>query len=665
MRMRDYTANRALLALITAVGCSDAPSELGALTGTLEGSMHCDPSSGLCFRVDARGTSCASSTWVAPVEDDGCPSGFEASGGRFDLLPGPFTTPEGSDALCRYGWARPALERSAADGHAGAIDTARLEPDCEVVTPTAGSALDLSWRELQLAFDHQTERVDPLPAGSAPKTPVRVEIIDSAVTRRAPDGEPSDGRLEHGRAMGLIVRRLACPSGGASCRAEVASTLALPLVQTTTGVVRDPLRGGTHGSLTDLASAIDDAVTAWRTTAPAHRLVLNLSVGWEPAYGGDYVRDPRELAVPVRAVWSAIARARCAGALVVAATGNRPEGPDAPSGPIYPAAWTTKPAPSAATCRALGVRSGVPASGEPFVFAVGGVESNDADLSIARRGSRPRVVAPSTHVVVADGGHHSALHTGTSVAAAVTSAAAAVVWSYRPDLGASEVMSLVARGGADIGRGVELCGSGAPCRGGARRVSICGALQAACSAPSAGCPSSLPACTRRPGGRIQRPRAVSPGLLAPAASASARGLSAVGAVGWPCGGDLFAGAPVTNPCPASQFPAPPATGVVGPYAEAEPICPHCALNPIAHQLYIEIDPLRTGTYTNPVLRVTVDASVGDVRYFDLSSSVPVLYAGSTAMVDDVDIGSPFFESATIEFVVNGNYSEMSPVLLWE
>jgi len=267
--------------------------------------------------------------------------------------------------------------------------------------------------------------------------------------------------------------------------------------------------------------------------------------------------------------------------------------------------------------------------------------------------------------VVEDGSGPSELHTGTSVASAVTSAAAAVVWSYRPALSAAEVMEQVFAGGADLGRPVDVC-AGRRCGRTAHRVSLCGALQAACRSGAGGCPASGFACTRRPAGRDAHPQRVSLASLGLPPPASAKSLAPVSPVGWPCSGHLNAtpGASVSDPCPASQYPAPPLAAVVSTQSD-RPMCPHCAYSPTGMELYIEIRDDFTGTLTNPVFRVVVDSSAGDIQYFDLSSSVPVLYGGDQTIVDDLDIGSSTFESATIEFVVDGSYSDVSPVMNWD
>ena len=655
--------NRAFKPMLVAVavaGMTFPHTAFAADTARSRGVIHCDNTSGLCFRVQPNGASCASHTWLARTRDEACPAASVGADGRWALQD--TSGVSGRTRSCQYQWssdvgASPdAAVLSALESQA-AIET--LEPDCEVVA-VSGEAIDVTWPNLQDAFFVQAERLAALPSGEAAPAPVRVEVIDAAVTRRDPDGEPSFGRSGHGRAMGLIISKLACPAPGASCRAEVASTLALPLIATPDGVERDTLNGGYYGSLGDLSSAIDEAVTDWRLNALEHRLVINLSLGWEESHGGAYSDDPSSLPAPVLSVWEAIARARCHGAVVVAAAGNRVEGPDSETGPTYPAAWAMNTVPSEAQCASLGAPS-VSSYDEdaPLVYAVGGLESNDKDLSIGRADARPEFVAPAAHAVVADGaGDHSVLQTGTSVAAAVTSAIAAVVWSYRPDLSAEQVMEMVYEGGADIGRPATFCLDGSDC-GAARRVSMCGAVQEACETGLGSCPASVPACARLPGGRVARPEPVA---LPAAPVVSAQAIVPQTHVGWPCNGLLYADPDFVteNPCPASQFQGPSAVAAVAPQPSAPPICPHCLLD--ESELYIEINVLAEGVLTDPVLTVVVDSS--DVRYYDLSSKIGQMSAGDTALVTNLNIGTSTFESATIEFMVDNSHSELSPVLPW-
>ncbi|MEO1339485.1 MAG: hypothetical protein AAFV29_27845, partial [Myxococcota bacterium] len=278
-----------------------------------------------------------------------------------------------------------------------------------------------------------------------------------------------------------------------------------------------------------------------------------------------------------------------------------------------------------------------------------------------RTQARPRLVAPAAHAVVPDGAGHSALQTGTSVATAVASAAFAIVWSYRPGLSAEDVFDIVYAGGADIGRPVQLCAAGECEAQTAHRVSICGAVKKACSEGAGLCPAKMPACAQLPGGRVARPNLKSLPKAKQVVSASKVVRQA--SVGWPCNGDVYASSKeISNPCPAEQFFGTSSLGVVGPQPRGTPICPHCILSAANQELQIVIDEEAEGTMTNPVLAVVVDSSVPDVRYFDLSNEVPPMTGGESTTVTDLDLGTETYESATIEFIVDGDTAERSPVI---
>lgn len=239
------------IAIAALVSCT--PASTPVETASSRGAIHCDSKSGLCFRVDTRGRSC-------------------------DAKPGDSSR----SALAPHCRIERTIEASSRldnqDLAAFGAVAARVAGECEDVVP-ASNAVELAWPELAQAFHIQTERLDSLPSGLKPGVPTRVEVIDSAVTHRG-DGEPGRGCLAHGRAMGLIVRDLACPASGASCRASVASTLALPLVAKADGTLqRDTENGGFFGTTLDLARAVEDAVSAWRSDASHQPLVISLSLG--------------------------------------------------------------------------------------------------------------------------------------------------------------------------------------------------------------------------------------------------------------------------------------------------------------------------------------------------------------------------------------------------
>ncbi|HSP78869.1 MAG TPA: S8/S53 family peptidase, partial [Myxococcaceae bacterium] len=347
-----------------------------------------------------------------------------------------------------------------------------LGRDCHVVAPLGTNAtIDAGWTTLHEHFHQQTGRLASLPVDSSSfPEEVRVAVVDS--TPHGYDGgEAGQDRLGHGHAIGRIIRELGCPEGSPACVAQVANHLALPLV---TPTVWDTENGGYFGLQTHLARAIHSSVSEWRSynenletgASPQPRLVVNLSLAWDGRYGGAY-NVLGDLPAPVRAVHAAITHAVCRGALVVAAAGNDPGGPDPVIGPMFPAGWETKAAPTPSDCEDLegkGYRDeelypSFPPPGwsgyRPLVYAVGGVRGDDRPLASTRPGGRPRTAAPGAHAVAEDANGNAVptdVLTGTSASTAVVSGIAATVWGYRPELSGPEVMGLIRRASVDLGQ---------------------------------------------------------------------------------------------------------------------------------------------------------------------------------------------------------------------
>ena len=225
-----------------------------------------------------------------------------------------------------------------------------------------------------------------------------------------------------------------------------------------TDPIGEDATGGRLDLWEDLALAIRREVAAWaamdRDTRP--NLILNLSVGWDAAYG-----DP-----PV--VRATVEDAVCRGALVVAAAGNRIAGPAFVERPIFPAAWEAVPAPSRKKCeRLLGESLEEPAAGSagayrPLLHAVGGVQHDGRPLSNSRPGATPRLVAYGDHVPVRyrDGVGRETL-TGTSVSTLVVTAAAAARWRAEPRLESYQVMQALWNAGEGVEQAVDFCLGGA------------------------------------------------------------------------------------------------------------------------------------------------------------------------------------------------------------
>ena len=284
--------------------------------------------------------------------------------------------------------------------------------------------------------------VDPRPDNT------RLVFLDTQPTNEGVPLNSTGLSSLHGYTLIHLADHLVRSSSSTS-RASLASRLAL--ARTDPLKVDDPAssapntrNGGNVGMIADLAPAIEEEITNWRLPLDPDRrvqnLVLNLSLAWDPAFfGGLRETDVCQMTAPVQAVYHALEFASREGALVIAAAGNRTAGPHPTSGPLLPAGWEGKTF-GGACCNGKEVR--------PLVYAVGGIQSNGLPLPNSRPGATPPRVAYADHAVVTNSKNEpTAILTGSSVAAAVTSAIAAVVWHYRPDLKAEQVMELLQRSG--------------------------------------------------------------------------------------------------------------------------------------------------------------------------------------------------------------------------
>lgn len=259
--------------------------------------------------------------------------------------------------------------------------------------------------------------------------------------------------------------------------------------------LHDPrLHGGYMGTRADLAQAIE-SVTTELLSNPRARMVVNLSVGWHGKHDCDGDCPSRlddatasEVRIPnldnkglkgandvislehvgvdtltnpeSESVFWAIARARCLGAIVVAAAGNAVE--EDRAGPLMPAGWEqvafndiTKATPF--SCNAMFSAeelsrlhqsertSGLPSTegrdrpiAGRFIYAVAGVNSSNGLLYNAREGSIPRLLAHGQSVAIVDAQANETTTnialSGSSMAAASVSGVIAASWSRRSEL---------------------------------------------------------------------------------------------------------------------------------------------------------------------------------------------------------------------------------------
>jgi hypothetical protein len=377
------------------------------------------------------------------------------------------------------------------------VETA--SPDCHTPLPSGAEgelerAVELARRD---AFRLDIDWVD----GGHLQTSVARARIDIAIPDTVSAEVAATGRTPahiHGQVVGAIITDIACPERHPNCVTNVRHSLAMP--RRDGHSAPDWVEGGDRGTRGDVALAIYAAVEGWRerrldNPAASPRLVLNLSLGWEP--------DNHELA-PSQALLAALRFASCNGVLVFASSGNDPRRRANHNGPLEPARYETAPAPDAAECRALGftplAEHEYPvfgASEKPLVWAVGGVDANDSPLLDARSESMPRIVAPALDgLAMRTNGELTRGLTGSSIAAAVASGTAALIWSYRPELRPDQIVDIIYHSGWDTN---EMADFGLDMPATIHRVSVCAALARAChglsphTCPKLDCAARAPA----------------------------------------------------------------------------------------------------------------------------------------------------------------------------
>ncbi len=462
---------------------------LSLLSLSMLGTLACDPSQGSAEGTAANNEAqeaaheqpCVDPDRATPPSVEMCPP--ERQIAHLPLLPkcplpGPGweveelfaeSTPDAMDNYCRYLWAGPG-PANLGNLPAGITTTA----DCRVVAQSP-LAPELGQSYLD-AFTAGVALVPDASASLGVGYPIDVAVVDTA------PANTGKGQAEHGPTIAAIVATVASGCLPAldnrECQRVVSTRLGLPQ---TVEDGPNPERGGYFGYQSDLAQGIVAAVEGW--TNHDHRLILNLSVGWEPSTG-DLDSNGVAPTAAIAAVEHAIALARCQGALVIAASGNRPVGScvDQPTGP---GSWEQQPVPSAMQCNDLGFSlASSSASYQPLVHAATPLDWRGRNLADFRPGSDARMAtlgfAGVGRVAQAD---HGPL-TGSSVASATLSGIAALVWSYFPGLDADEVMDVIHASGSlrmldgqSVTADFALAGAGTPEQ---RVITACGALLHAC-----------------------------------------------------------------------------------------------------------------------------------------------------------------------------------------
>lgn len=453
-----------------------------------------------------------------------CPAyeGWLLDGTLAQLRPTLAGLPDLLDRFCVYHSASP---------EAAPIEHEALTIDCPAAEPLSAwpNAVDLD-ETLSALFLAQVGMVEPSYQGTHP---VQVAVVDTDPPQvNAGLGWNVNfnqlGLSPHGSAVANIVEDLACPGGGV-CPVQTSHFMALPM----DGDGEQAPDGGFYGTRIQVALALMEAVDAWQSeieanpAAPAPRLVINLSVGWVTTLGlpggpdeaepwatasshvaefVEFVQSPPAVLdyptqMAVEAVHGALLYAACQGAVIVAAAGNAKNG-SCNENPVAPATWARYATPTAKQCEDLGFRPQTdlaaawwPSEGSPLLIPVAAVDHKDEPIAVTRPDSLTRLVAPGAHATVPrQVGLPLEPMTGTSAAAAVTSAAAALLWSHDPNLTPTALVDTLYMAGISIGRTAELpqyspSASPAPP---SHRLSLCQALDALPNppAPSSTCAHS-------------------------------------------------------------------------------------------------------------------------------------------------------------------------------
>ena len=493
------------------------------------------------------------------------------------------------------------------------------------------------------------------PQGQKTWSPVRLAFADSSPEDKS--GTIPHGRLAHGSILAWLARDLSTPSVPWSKAVHptlVTTGIALPQVDND---IEDISNGGYFGTRGQLAEAIYRVTAGWLLDSQdpntrQERLVVNLSVGWEPEDKCATATDKHAFEVPTKAAFDAVSYVSCLGGLVVAAAGNDPghlnsANSTIPSGPTCPAAWSANfEAPNYTTCAKLlgrkyqhvladpGVRipsTDPPAPGidNPILYAVGGLDFTRHRIEASRADGFPKYGAIATGAAAAPPNSElpTAL-TGTSVSAAVASSIAAVTWTYRPELTAPEIMNLMYESGLPVGWNADF-GIGSPDP--VHALSLCDSVKAACE-PVLGivpdrCPSAQISCPTLPSASYPNP---------PLSEAQEQELPL-----------FFAGAPLQTikprplvlPTDAFQLAS------VAPWVHPQPLITPCSLclfrlNPVEEI----INPVEQ--VVNPVLYVSLDPDYTNT--LDLSAAALVLRVGKTYAQSELKKLGPLGNSVALQ-----------------
>lgn len=348
----------------------------------------------------------------------------------------------------------------------------RLERDCRVAAPMLIPG-DTTGSKLMQSYSRQIDRPTFAPIVPLPPGKTRIAVIDTS-PEEVDNGQPSESPTNrHGVVMATLARNNAClqksDNSSPICPVFIANHNGLPL-------------GGGYGRVTQVATAMVRALDEFLIAGSEEHLVINLSLGWDDRFGGLHGPAMRMTAF---AAWHAAQLARCNGALIFAAAGNR-SSPEDDEEPVLPAGW------EAETHLNCSIVDGY----NPLLHAVGGVDRRDSTIALARRNANPRLLAPAAlnvqqlidpETTLPTGLSH--IVTGTSISSAGVSGIAAMLWSRNPTLTAAQIVNQIYMSSTSLGTPADF---GLGVTQTQRRINACAAATAGCVGAS--CPA---ACLNR------------------------------------------------------------------------------------------------------------------------------------------------------------------------
>ncbi len=463
----------AALLLTSACQVDDEPGELDAVFRDFEPDLPAWVTSELC----------TGHRQVAIVNAGDCP--VKAGWTKFPL----FGATEGDEyeKYCVYDWngtgnlaARVSTIQADTDFDEIASECLSIRPQGQLVT-----TLNPELRELtQDRIDTVTDAEIGLPGTKNNRGKTLVTVFDTI-----PAVRPAVPTSSHGVQVADLIKDIARGCNNiATCNVGITTSLGLPR----TGPDRqdiDLTNGGFAAMPSDLAIAINNTITTWKNLPqPRPNIILNLSIGWLRAFGGEVDPMTGDLAADappgIKAMRTAIERARCHGVLIIAAAGNSKN--DCETDPMMPGEWERLPAPDATRCdTVLNVQSPANLGGSdyhPLVYSVGGLDFDDQPITVTRPGGRPRLAAFAENVVGPDLTYGAA--SGTSMAAAAVTGTAALVWSFRPNWGPDTLMDELYDSGAELYLGTDPIDADYGAEGAIHpihKVTACKAIKSACA----------------------------------------------------------------------------------------------------------------------------------------------------------------------------------------